>query len=324
MKANKKKMTRHSGGALLGASALLALAGCGGGSNGSNNNNNTANSGLTSVNLTALTNDNRLVSFNSRTPGTATFATVSGLTQNDSLRAIDFRFTPPSSIADFNGNSGLYAIGQNGTSQQLYSLAVSGTTATATAVGARFDLIPSAPAAAAFGFDFNPTVDRIRVEEPTANRDLRLNPNTGAIADGDATTAGVQPDGATAYDPSDQNNALDPDVVGSAYTNPDADATTGTTLYVLDAKNDKLAIQGRGTTGSADFVSPNAGRLFTVGNLGLNIGTNVGFDISPTSGAAFVSNGNNIYGLNLTSGAVTGGASVRGLGVNLIGIAATS
>ncbi len=329
--AKTRNFTHRYTGAILGTSALLALAGCGGG--GSNNNNNTANSALPSVNLTALTSDNRLLTFNSRTPGTSTTVAISGLTAGDTLRAIDFRFTPASTIADFNGNSALYAIGQNGTSQQLYTLTVAGAAATATTVGARFDLIGASPAATSFGFDFNPTVDRIRVVEPTSNRNFRLNPNTGAFVDGDAATAGLQPDGVIAYDATDANAGQNPDAVGAAYANPDADAATGTTLYVVDAARNTLAIQGRpddpATVGIDETVSPNSGRLFTVGNLGVNIDEDSGFDISPSGNAAFLSSGRRIFGITIAPGAgrgsLQGGASVSAPGNSrVIGLAATS
>ncbi len=327
MKAFSKHIARRNGGAFLGAAALMALAGCGGGGGG-NNGNSTSNAGLAPVNLTALTNDNRLVTFNARTPRTSTLVTISGLTSGDSLRGIDNRFTSVPTTPPADGNTGLYSIGQNGTTQQLYRLAVTGNTATATAIGARFSLTPAAPAAAAFGFDFNPTVDRIRVIEPTANRDIRLNPNTGAQVDGDAdTTNGVQPDGVITYDASDVNAGKDPDAVGAAYTNPDADIATGTALYVLDSKNDTLSIQGRvddPATPANEAVGPNLGRLFTVGNLGINLQTDSGFDISPSGNAAFLSNGNQIYGLNLATGGISGGDIVTGLGVRIIGIAVTS
>ena len=45
-----------------------------------------------------------------------------------------------------------------------------------------------------WGFDFNPTVDRIRVvNDRGAN--LRLHPDTGAQVDGNADQPGLQPDG---------------------------------------------------------------------------------------------------------------------------------
>lgn len=322
----------RNSGALLGASALLALAGCGGGS-GSVTEDFLNNSGLTSVNLTALTSDNRLVRFNSRTPGTSVFNFVSGLTAGDRLRSIDNRFTPPANLptGDFNGNTGLFAIGQNGTTQQLYRLQIGpeGSSVLATAVGARFSLVSATPQATAFGFDFNPTVDRIRVVEPTSNRNFRLNPNTGGFVDGDPVAAGVQGDGALAYDASDPNNGKDPDGVSAAYTNSDSNPTTGTTLYVLDAANDKLTIQGRADNAATpdidETVGPNLGRLFTVANLSIDISPDGGFDISPTGNAAFVSNGTRIYGLNLATGAASGGQRLNlPTGVTVIGLTATS
>ncbi|HEX9998704.1 MAG TPA: DUF4394 domain-containing protein [Abditibacterium sp.] len=333
----KKSWKRHAS-ALLGAGAILAVAGCGGGSSNNGGNNgggggNTANnSALPSVPLVALTLDNRLITFNARTPGTSTIVTVGGLTTGDILRAIDFRFAAPSTIAG-NGQTGLYAIGRNNNTQQLYRLAISGSTATATPVGARFRLITTSPIATSFGFDFNPTVDRIRLIEPVANRNLRLNPNAadGAspVVDSNATAEGTQPDGTLSYAASDANNGDNPDAVGAAYTNADADATTGTTLYVLDAAQNTLAIQGRAddpaTVGVDETVSPNSGTLFTVANLGIDITADTGFDISPTGNAAFISNGNRIYGVSLTSGAVVGGASVADpLGTAIIGLAASS
>jgi hypothetical protein len=43
----------------------------------------------------------------------------------------------------------------------------------------------------AFGFDFNPAADRIRVVSGSFN--LRLHPDTGAVVDGDPAREGVQP-----------------------------------------------------------------------------------------------------------------------------------
>lgn len=340
----------RSTGALLGASALLALAGCGGGGNNNpsptatatpvappNPGSNNDNANLASVNLLALTNDNRLLSFNSRTPGTSTLITVSGLTAGDTLRGIDFRFpaastAPAPPITDSNGNNVLYGIGQNGNSQQLYSIPIAGTVASASPVGPRFDLIGGLGTPTAFGFDFNPTVDRIRVVEPTANRDFRLNPNTGAIVDFDPNAPGTQPDGTLTYDPSDVNARRNPDAVGAAYTNPDADPATGTVLYIVDSARDALLIQGRANdpaTPADESVSPNSGRLFTVGALGIDLSGDSGFDISPSGNAAFLSNGNRIYGVAIAPGAgrgaVAGGARLTvPAGARIIGLAATS
>ncbi len=128
-------------------------------------------------------------------------------------------------------------------------------TGAATAVGAAFT---PALSGTAFGFDFNPTVDRIRVVSDTG-QNLRLNPDTGAVA---AVDGALNP-GA-------------PHVVGSAYTNNFAGATT-TTLYAIDAATDQLLIQN----------PPNNGTLAPVGPLGVDTGDDVGFDITANDGVAF-------------------------------------
>ncbi len=90
-----------------------------------------------------------------------------------------------------------------------------------------------------------------------------------------------------------------PRIVGSAYTNNVAGATT-TTLYAIDATTDTLLIQN----------PPNNGTLVPVGALGVDTTDLVGFDISAhdnvgyaslTSGAGVSS----LYRVNLTTGAAT-------------------
>ena len=115
-----------------------------------------------------------------------------------------------------------------------------------------------------FGFDFNPAADRIRVVGGTDNR--RMHPDTGMVVDADAAAADVQLDGALAYATGDVNAGKAPVVVAAAYTNPDADAATGTTNYAIDTAADALVTQGT-KEGVTPAVSPNAGTLFTVGCL---------------------------------------------------------
>src|SRR5204863_6213077 len=85
----------------------------------------------------------------------------------------------------------------------------------------------------AFGFDFNPTADRIRVVSD-ANQNFRLDPNTGGI---------VATDTPLAYATGDPNAAANPDVVAIAYTNSVAGATT-TTLFGIDSTLNILVRQG--------------------------------------------------------------------------------
>jgi uncharacterized protein DUF4394 len=61
-------------------------------------------------------------------------------------------------------------------------------------------------------------------------------------------------------------------VVAAAYTNPDTNPITGTTLFVLDAAADVGATQD----------PPNAGVLNTFQALGADVGEVIGFDISTT------------------------------------------
>ncbi|OLR94410.1 DUF4394 domain-containing protein [Actinokineospora bangkokensis] len=179
---------------------------------------------------------------------------ITGLGAGDRLVGIDVR----------PATGGVYGIGKSG---QLYT--VDARSGRATAVGA-----PVALSGTAVGFDFNPTVDRIRLVTD-AGQNLRLVPDTGAVA---AT------DGALAYAPGDRLAGKTPAVSAAGYTNSVAGATS-TGLYVIDTRSDTLATQGT-LPGATPAVSPNTGQLFTTGKLGIGITEANGFDISGTSGAA--------------------------------------
>ncbi len=115
------------------------------------------------------------------------------------------------------------------------------------------------------GFDFNPMPDRIRLVR-TTGENLRLHPDTGAIAATDTVLA---------FAPGETASPA-PRVTGAGYTNSFA-GTLATTLYVLDSGRSALLRQG--SLDSAP-VSPNAGQLFSVGALGVMISDTNGFDIS--------------------------------------------
>jgi len=124
------------------------------------------------------------------------------------------------------------------------------------------------------GFDFNPTVDRIRLVDEVG-QNLRLNPETGMIGK-NAETGAPTIDKATAYAATDSNAGATPALSGAGYTNsvPDAQSTQ---LYVIDTAQDTLAIQD----------PPNDGVLWTVGELGTDLDGPAGFDIA-ASGLAYV------------------------------------
>ena len=73
-------------------------------------------------------------------------------------------------------------------------------------------------------------------------------------------------------------------------------------------------------------VSPNTGRLFTVGSLGIDFGSFGGFDILSSNGVdtAFAASGSSLYSINLSTGAATTLGTIDGGNVNIVGLAARS
>ncbi|MGV3525129.1 MAG: DUF4394 domain-containing protein [Candidatus Sericytochromatia bacterium] len=220
----------------------------------------------------ALQNNNVIQRFSSNTPGTQdSTLTVTGLTDNDVLVGIDFR----------PANGQLFGLGSG---SRIYSIDT--TTGAATAIGNE----PLDPLVngSSIGFDFNPTVDRIRVHT-NLRQNLRVDPNTGMIA---------MVDGELTYSESDSNAGGTPNLVAAAYTNNMASATT-TQLFALDASRDTLV-----------SLDANAGVITTVGNLGINIEDAAGFDIT-SDGMAYVAvkeaskTGSSFYQINLSNGMVT-------------------
>ncbi|WP_022822579.1 DUF4394 domain-containing protein [Hymenobacter norwichensis] len=245
---------------------------------------------------TTSTTTSSLVTFSATTPGTfSATLPITGVTAGQTLVGIDVR-----------PNTGeVFALGYNptGTVAQLYT--ISRTTGAATAIGAALTLNLGTNVAR-IGFDFNPTVDRIRVTSG-ANTNFRLNPNNGALA---AT------DGALAYATTDTNAGQTPGIGSSAYTNSYI-GSTGTTLYNLDETASRLVTQ----------VPPNNGTLNTVGALGVatngvlqasdldiyfnpSNGTNVAY-MSTTIATGLTTATSTLYTVNLSTGNAT---SVGALG----------
>jgi hypothetical protein len=235
----------------------------------------------------ALTTGNNLLTFFSDAPGNIINSTsITGLQGGETLQGLDFRPT----------NGSLYAV-----SNQSRIYTIDPATGAATFVATL-----SVPLnGTAFGTDFNPVPDRLRVVSD-ADQNLRINVDTGAAI----------VDGPLAYAVGDPNVAANPNVVGSAYTNNFAGATT-TTLYGIDSNLDILVTQN----------PPNNGTLNTVGPLGFNTSDLVGFDIANGSTTAFASltapaaTTSGLYTINLVTGAATlagtigGGQTVRGIAV---------
>jgi hypothetical protein len=254
------------------------------------------------VNFVGVTATNQLVRFSSADLAAITTTAINGLQGGETLRGIDFR----------PATGELYGLGSTG---RLYVINLASGQATQVGMGT-FD---PALNGNSFGFDFNPVPDRIRIVSDT-EQNLRVNPNNGAVVDGDPNTGGVQPDGNLDFAPGDANDVINPNIVGAAYTNSVPNAAS-TTLYVLDSTLDILALQG--SPGGAP-TSPNGGRLFTVGPLGFSASDVVGFDIGPgNAGFAALTaqggTGSQLFTVNLTTGAATLLGSV-GANTQLVGL----
>jgi len=153
------------------------------------------------------------------------------------------------------------------------------------------------------GVDFNPVADRIRVVT-ASGQNWRLHPDTGAWVDADAAQDGVQGDGVLAYAADDAQAGSTPKIGAAAYTyNKDNDKLT--TNYAIDLAGARLVMQGS-REGTAPAVSPNTGKLRTVGSLGVSRVTEVAFDIADINNAALAALGDGrrtrLYQVDLNTG----------------------
>jgi Domain of unknown function (DUF4394)/FG-GAP-like repeat len=257
--------------------------------------------------ILALTSSNTLIRFDSAAPGTIqSSVAITGLqSMNESAIGIDFRprtgqlflTTVPTGVA---ANALV----------RTYSL--NALTGAATFVGSIPNTVPGA-ADVPSGYDFNPTVDRIRVVNAN-DENFRINPNNGSLAGDDPNL-----------------NPAGNQIIAEAYDrNFDrAVATTiPTTLYGISRASSSLVTQG-GINGAGPGGA-NGGLIASVGPLGvvLNATADAGFDITtgPGTGRGFaaltVGSQTGLYSINLSTGAATlvgnignGATQVKGLTV---------
>ena len=249
-------------------------------------------------------NGTNLIRFSRLAPSTTTTVAITGVVAGESLVGIDFR---PST-------GQLFGLGISNAANNATLFRIDPQTGAATAVGTAGQIafvdgvgadINFPAAGSGWGFDFNPTVDRIRVVTGTG-LNFRVNPVTGAPIDGNPGQAGIQLDsilngGSTSAD-------------GVAYTNSGGPGTV-TTLYALDGATDSLYIVN----------PPNAGVLttglpLTLGGASLNFGVVGGFDI-PGDVRATTSNAGVTSGAGLA--ALTIGGATRLVSIDLVTGAAT-
>lgn len=260
---------------------------------------------LRSEQLHVLTEDMRLLRVNANHPSRVLSDTaLQGLAPGDVLVGIDYRVAR-GVLYGLSRQGRIYMINtDSGKLMQVASVALP------TLQGEQF------------GFDFNPTVDRMRV---VSNRgaNLRLHPDSGVQIDGNANVEGLQGDTALHYLPDDVNAGKVPAVMAAAYTyNARNDKLT--TMYAIDAREGTLVMQGS-KEGVQPFVSPDKGGLRTIGSLGLPgwdvIGLHPGgqgygaiqraaFDISDVKNIALLAasqrlGASQLYEVNLESGKAT-------------------
>jgi hypothetical protein len=275
----------------------------------------------------------QLVRFTSAAPGTATTVAITGVVAGDTLAGVDFR----------PQTGQLYALGVNDAANSATLYLVDPQTAVASAVGAAGQVafvdmagnpVDLPAASIGYGFDFNPTVDRVRVTTNTG-LNFRVNPNNGAPVDGNlnnaaAPPAGINTDGLINGLPVDSTG-----VAGAAYTNSYGQplGVGFTTQYALDSVSDLLFAQ----------VPPNSGTLvggvpLTVNGLKIDFTAVNGFDIpsdvqvtasnTPANGTAYaalmVGNVQMLYAIDILTGRTTAMGSLTmplgGLAVGQIAV----
>jgi hypothetical protein len=238
-----------------------------------------------------LTDDNRIVRFNSDSPAKIQQTVpVQGLQAGETLVGIDVR----------PANDSLYVVGS---SNRIYRVnEVTG----ATRLAFQEPFAPPALNGGSFGVDFNPVPDALRIVSD-ADQNLRV-----PFAQGN-NQGKAQQDGQIQYAASDANAGQNPSLAGAAYTNSFPGARE-TTLYDIDTARDVLVRQ----------APPNEGTLNTVGPLGLDADTVAGFDISPQGNVGFAAlrpvgqPRHALYRVDLTSGRLDVAAAPAAIGTDRV------
>ncbi len=217
-------------------------------------------------------------------PTVGTSTPITGLTAGQTLVGIDFR----------PANNLLYGLGVNAATDTATLYTISVQTGVATAVGSpiSFGSLAVDLPSGGYGFDFNSTVDRIRVTTETGVN-FRLNPNNGTLAGLDVM---ILPGFA---------------ITGAAYTNNHPSIITGgpTTLYVLDSNANFLNIQTNPNAGTQALVGPTGVDFEAVNGFDIPAGVNATASNVAVTGPGFalltVGGITGFYSINLSTGAAT-------------------
>ncbi|MEQ1860881.1 MAG: DUF4394 domain-containing protein [Chthoniobacteraceae bacterium] len=223
-----------------------------------------------------LLQGNQLVRFNPATPGDlGVAAAITGIQSGETIVGIDFR----------PGTDALYGLGLKDGVGRLYVIEVGEPNIGAATFVAQ---LTSSLIGTEFGLDFDPVSDRLRVTSDD-NQNFSVNPFTGEVSI----------DAVLAYANDDVNFLVNPAIAASAFTNSLAGAET-TILYGIDTGI---------VSGDDVLVVQTGGMLRTVGRLGVNADSTLGFDIDANGDVAFatlvVDDVAGLYSIDLTTGAAT-------------------
>jgi hypothetical protein len=222
------------------------------------------------VTLVALTDSNHLLTLDSAAPANISNVAITGTAAGESIISIDFR----------NPDRQIYGLSTLG---NVFKLDSGTGAATTFALG----VVPVVTPGVSYEIDFNTQNNNLRVigNGAAANTNRALNIGTGATA---VQTSLSRAGGAV-------------DVVGAAYNqNFIGSPAASLNLYYLDAASDALYVNTNAFAGGALTLVGN----LTLGGNPFGIDSSAGFDIA-SNGQAFISWQENLYGINLGSGALS-------------------
>jgi hypothetical protein len=213
--------------------------------------------------LVALTDNNKLVSFDSNNPAASQFTDITGV--EGTLLGIDTR----------PADGSIYGIS---TANNIYTIdADSGVASYVSTLNTPFE------GGTISGFDFNPVADRLRLVGDN-DQNFRINVDTGEVT----------VDGALAFGSGDSNEGVNPNITAAAYTNS-FDGTASTQLYNIDTLLNDLALQNPPNDGTLATVGDLGIDFDTLGGFEIVSaveGNNTAFAVSDKT----------LYSLDLNSG----------------------
>ncbi len=283
-------ITRQSISLALGS--MLVATACGGGGGGGGG--SPPSSNVTPGSLAAITEDGRLITFDTGTPGEIRTSTVvQNLAAGEKIVGLDARASTGELVA-VSDQSRLYRIDAN--------------TGAATPVGLTAFFPPLTPGSIALQDD--PAQDDVRIVD-SADRSIHLSEQTGLISSEDAHVQYAAGDAAAGNDPM---------LAAIAFTDAHPFASQ-TTMYGIDSLQGTLVRIG--DVGGTPQLST-SGQLHTVGALGITTDEHVGFDVTPDGGALLSATSpgatqSDLYTLDLATGqthpigTIASGSPVRAL-----------